>query len=166
VLLANIVKEEVNEMNNTLQVISDLDTKHVTYQDLTKRHEELFQEQEERLNKLMEDTEDCVGWYLKNSYRFTHPNLSYITSKGPILGYDEKESVLIVWILGKGIKKLDHNNEEVRTTNLYWLVRDGHFEDAVSGLLYLQKMLDKYSRDLTLSINKMEKELSESHTTN
>lgn len=141
-------------MKKAQEIIIELGKKNDGYQELSEKYDELFNEQEEKLSNLVSESEVIARWYRDNKFVFTHPTIRYRSNRGPILGFDDDE--LIIWVLDKGFIRYNIHSKEEKGTNLYWLMTNDHFDDAVAGILYLEDMLDAYTEKMARAITTLE----------
>ncbi|WP_342538324.1 hypothetical protein MKY15_19685 [Sporosarcina sp. FSL K6-1540] len=127
--------------------IEDLDLKHESYMELSQRNTELQEKQEQLLLQRFEESKTIIEWYKEKRLIFTHPSINYRSSRGPILGFDDEESELIIYRPDKGLLKINMRTKEEKNAFFEHLVRDGHFETAMEGFGYLKIMIDKYASD-------------------
>ncbi|AID00395.1 hypothetical protein Q433_10055 [Bacillus subtilis subsp. subtilis str. OH 131.1] len=102
-------------------------------QTITKLRERQF----ETVENLIKEYNEIFKWYWNNGVAFSHPRLKeFMSSMGPIVGYDEKEDRLLIYnYLDKKFEAVNtRNTEERQTKNLNILIRYGSFEDIVSGI--------------------------------
>lgn len=145
------------------ELLEKLDALNKKRQETTKEMEELLSKQVSVLDSLLIDLEPVYEWYHNERYMFTHPYLEFRSDNGPILGFDEKDnSVIFFNIEKKFIEKVNiYDNDERKRLGTYQLVRQGYFKDAVSGLKYLNNMLENYIERNNKSISKLKQELEE-----
>lgn len=124
--------------------IEELDLKHESYVELSQRNAELQEKQEQLLLQRFEESKPLIEWYREKRLIFTHPSISYKSNRGPILGFDDDEYELIIYNPDKGLLKIDMSTKEEKHTFFEHLVRDGHFESAMEGFVYLKVMIDRY----------------------
>lgn len=145
------------------ELLEKLKSQHEEHKKTSGEIESLIQEQIETLKDLLEQYKPVYEWYKENSFVFTHPDFNIHSGTGPILGYIEKENEVIVFNVNKrNFERVYlHDNEERKGYNLYSLVRDGHFETAKTGILYLERMLENYLERNHKTIDKLKSELEE-----
>lgn len=140
--------------------ISDLEPKYENYEELLSRHRELYKQQEDLLASRLEASKPLIEWYRKKDLVFTHPTIEFHSNRGPILGFDSEEYSLFVYNPDKGVLKVDLRTKETKNTFITRLVEDGHFEDAMKGLGYLETMIDRYVQDLGSLNSELESQIT------
>ncbi|MFJ7918846.1 hypothetical protein ACIQ6U_03700 [Lysinibacillus fusiformis] len=144
------------------KILGELDLKLTHYTQALLKQDELVNQQEEIIIKKMEDSKEIINWYSKKNFNFTHPTITeFNTSRGPILGLNKESNELIFLHVNRGIIKLNIRTGEEKDVDARWLVENGCFNEAISGLDYLHNMLDEYLKSLKKQIGQMEHELED-----
>ena len=152
-------------MNEVEKIIENIQELIKVYEERKDTYHELLDKQENTINYLIEKYKPVYDW-IKNkaSYNFTHPTLNYRTTKGPILGYVEQDDRLIVYDVERErivICDIGKKREEDTIINTRYLIENGYFVDAATGLKYLEKMFERYVSDISSTIEKLNDQLLE-----
>jgi len=142
------------------EVLIELDSKFLELKKLEDKREELTSQQEKILVELWNKKIDIAKKIKENSYYFSHPTIQYKSLRGPILGYSSEDNYLYVFELGKGIKEINLYSQDEKISRWRKIIELGMFEDAYSGLTYLDIMIDRYISDSQKLIDKLESELN------
>ena len=126
----------------------------------TKAIEELTVKQANYIIDLIEKYLPICEWYKDNRFLFTHPDLTFSSSSGPILGFAQKTNELIIFnIRTNYLEKVNLSENKSELYNFNSLIKDGHFISAKTGILYVNIMLDTYLQNSLIHLDKMKREL-------
>lgn len=146
------------------EIIGRLEVLNNNYKEYQAEVSRLISNQEKVIDELIEKNRPIFEWLRNNTdFYFTHPTLSYKSSKGPILGYQEEDHRLIVYdVDNKRIVVTDIGEKDApdKTMITYQLVNNGHFTTTVEGLNYLEEMLESYVEGITKYVEKLKYELT------
>ncbi|KIN46325.1 hypothetical protein [Bacillus subtilis] len=115
----------------------------------------LREKQKAAIDKLLDDYDQVMLWYVKKQIAFTSPKLrgkSFINQSGPVVGYDERNNLLFTYNYSN--KKFEVVNlfdkSDVKTKNSRILIEEGYFEDIVAGikhtLVHQKELLEAQQR--------------------
>jgi len=139
--------------------IIELDSKFEELEKLDVKRNELVLKQEKILLELWNEKKEIAEKIKEKTYYFSHPTIQYKSLRGPILGYSKKENDLYVFELDKGIRQIDLYSDEVNASWWRKIIELGMFEDAYSGLSYLDSMIDDYILNSQTLIDKLESQI-------
>jgi len=142
------------------RIIEDLNRLDDKYQKIASEIENIEKEQLKTLRELIDIYKPVMEWY-RSHFKFTHPNFNIRTTIGPILGYDDENEILTVYNIENDcvqyVNMFDTN--DVKNISLLQVIKDGHFENAVIGIKYLEKMLEVYVETAEIALMKKKEQL-------
>ncbi|MBO3652051.1 MULTISPECIES: hypothetical protein [Bacillus amyloliquefaciens group] len=121
----------------------------------------LQKEQEEIIDKIIEENNEVFRWFYENRLPFYHETISKQSFKGPILGFDEDEDRLIRYNFEEHtMESIDiHDMGDLKEISTFKLVKDGHFFSAVKGIKYLTKQQAEIIDEQNKFISELKREL-------
>lgn len=119
--------------------------------------EDVERELVQYLNDIKKEHEDIIEWFHEKSYHFKHPILLVKSAPGPVLHATEKH--LYYWSRNRGVIKGSMDGAEEEQSNLYEVVRNSGFTNAVQGLMYIDKGLEDYVHEMRDNNLHMKKQL-------
>jgi hypothetical protein len=147
-----VMEDNINiNLEQKGKVLSDLETK---YQKLLNKQVDLF-------NNYLSERLPIFKFIKKNKFYFRHPKYKYLSSRGPILGYDNDKNLLYVYDMDtSNIIKINMFNNEVKDAWEIEFFKKFNFEDAIEGLIYNGKLPDILIEDLQKDIARKEELLN------
>ncbi|SNZ14226.1 hypothetical protein SAMN05421503_2275 [Terribacillus aidingensis] len=117
---------------------------------------QIVAEKAQSLRNMLSERSHLIDWYCNNKVFFMHPTIQYVTMVGPILGMDEKERDVFVYEYQSGMvyRYSRANSRKKEAISFEKIVELDQFDNAVSGLEYLNHILDDLVKDMREQINK------------
>ncbi|CAF1755742.1 hypothetical protein NRS6092_02935 [Bacillus subtilis] len=125
-----------------------------------KRISELRQEQINILEEKRNENSGIMKWYVEQRLKFSHPDLGFVNSMGPILGYIEDTGEVIIYHVRKEkVVAQVPNDDEMRNSSIREIIDIGNFENAISGFNYLLTMQNDNLESVNKEIERLEEEI-------
>jgi hypothetical protein len=162
--MAKYVKKGGNVMQiNVEELLRKLEEQKEEHSSVRKEIEFLVDQQAKTLHEQLKELKPVYEWYRSNHLVFTHPTIKVRSSSGPVLGFDEKDNVAIVYNVEKEQpeKIVLHDPDNRKFYHLHSLVEDGYFTDAMNGLRYLETMLESYISQSNSVIQRLKSQIEE-----
>ncbi|MEC0314961.1 hypothetical protein [Bacillus subtilis] len=121
------------------QVLKDLELERFAIDQNQIKIRKLRRKQEEAINKLLDEYDQVMSWFVKKKIAFTSPKLrgnSFMNQTGPVVGFDERNKLLFVYnYITKQFQSVNiYDQSHIETKDLRILIEEGYFEDIVSGI--------------------------------
>ncbi len=146
------------EKLNTEKLLVKLKSDDEIFNKLQEQYNKIIEEQEVLFKKYLNKLMPCIEFIHSKRYRFIHPSIKYVSSKGPILGYNSKNNFLYVYdIKTKYPRKINmYNTDEMDFVSYKEIFELEGFENALQGLLYVPQIYEKLIKEIKqeIEINK------------
>ncbi|MCM3137346.1 MULTISPECIES: hypothetical protein [Bacillus] len=118
---------------------------------------ELRKKQLKKLKSKIKEFEEIINWYKTSQLKFAHPNFTFNTSLGPVLGIESDTNRVFVYDPGfKKVTLMKPGESYMDSEPSSWshLILEGQFENAMNGINFLLEMqsviLEKTENDISI----------------
>lgn len=124
---------------------------------------EVIEQQALLLEKKIEKFTPIMRFIKDSGYYITHPTLSYKSSRGAVLDFDEQNNLLYFYDLdSRWIKKINmYNTEDIKSVSFENFAERRNLDNAIAGLNYLLVIQDEIKNQFLQDRQKREKWLKE-----
>lgn len=125
------------ELLSTEKLQTRLEENHEEIEIQMRIRKDLIDKQAIFLNEKFTELKPVMEFIQSKQFRFNHPNLDFLSTRGPILDYDSDENVLYIFDVIKSeiIKMNVYNQEEITSVATWKFVEEsGNLDNALAGL--------------------------------
>ncbi|OEH53007.1 hypothetical protein AQ616_18380 [Oceanobacillus sp. E9] len=153
-------------MNESAEVIDKLSKMIEIHQEKREEYEELLNEQELTLYRIIERNKDVYKWIVsqKKAYPFKHPDYdNFYYKDGPVLGhieFDYLDAMIVYDVTKEDILFVPiDSDEEPKASTVNFIVKNKYFQSAVKGLNYIEEMFEDYIKVMDERVNKLTQQI-------